>query len=65
MMMGINMQQHSSEKATTGAVVPNDFHTALLWLRSLEIVNGHSPALMLSEIEVHDLFKGYHSPYKA
>jgi hypothetical protein len=25
----------------------NDFHIALLWLRSLEIVIGHSPVLML------------------
>jgi len=43
----------------------NDFHIALLWLRSLEIVIGHSPVLMLSELELHDLFVRYRSPYKA
>jgi hypothetical protein len=43
----------------------NDFHIALLWLRSLEIVIGHSPVLMLSELEMHDLFVRYRSPYKA
>jgi hypothetical protein len=43
----------------------NDFHIALLWLRSLEIVIGHSPVIMLSEIDMHDLFSRYRSPYKA
>ena len=43
----------------------NDFHIALLWLRSLEIVIGHSPVIMLSELEIHDLFVRYRSPYKA
>lgn len=43
----------------------NDFHCALLWLRSLEIAIGHSPALMLSELEMHDLFIRYRSPFKA
>lgn len=43
----------------------NDFHIALLWLRSLEIVIGHSPVIMLSELELHDLFVRYRSPYKA
>lgn len=43
----------------------NDFHIALLWLRSLEIVIGHSPAVMLSELDLHDLFVRYRSPYKA
>ena len=43
----------------------NDFHIALLWLRSLEIVIGHSPVLMLSELDMHDLFVRYRSPYKA
>jgi hypothetical protein len=43
----------------------NDFHIALLWLRSLEIVIGHSPMLMLSELDMHDLFVRYRSPYKA
>ena len=31
----------------------NDFHIALLWLRSLEIVIGHSPVLMLSELDLN------------
>jgi hypothetical protein len=48
---------------TPGAM--NDFHIALLWLRSLEIVIGHSPVIMLSELEIHDLFVRYRSPYKA
>ena len=43
----------------------NDFHIALLWLRSLEIIIGHSPVIMLSELEMHDLFVRYRSPYKA
>lgn len=43
----------------------NDFHIALLWLRSLELVIGHSPVLMLSELEMNDLFVRYRSPYKA
>jgi hypothetical protein len=43
----------------------NDFHIALLWLRSLEIVIGHSPVLMLSELDMNDLFVRYRSPYKA
>lgn len=42
-----------------------DFHQTLLWLRSLEIVNGHSPILMLSELEMADLFRTYRSPIKA
>ena len=48
---------------TPGAM--NDFHIALLWLRSLEIVIGHSAVIMLSELEMHDLFVRYRSPYKA
>ncbi len=43
----------------------NDFHLALLWLRALEIVIGHSPVLMLSELEIHHLFNRYRSPFKA
>jgi len=43
----------------------NDFHIALLWLRSLELLIGHSPVLMLSELEMNDLFVRYRSPYKA
>lgn len=48
-----------------GHVFLNDFHCALLWLRSLEIACGHSPMLMLSELEMHDLFVRYRSPFKA
>jgi len=43
----------------------NDFHISLLWLRSLEILIGHSAVIMLSELEMHDLFVRYRSPYKA
>jgi len=43
----------------------NDFHIALLWLRSLELLIGHAPVLVLSELEMHDLFARYRSPYKA
>jgi hypothetical protein len=43
----------------------NDFHIALLWLRSLEILIGHSPLLMMSELDFNDLFMRYRSPYKA
>lgn len=42
-----------------------DFHCALLWLRSLEILNGHTMSLMLSELDMHDLFVRYRSPWKA
>jgi hypothetical protein len=42
-----------------------DFHVALLWLRALEIVSGHTPVLMLSELEMHDLFASYRSPFRA
>lgn len=47
------------------APVRNDFHTSLLWLRSLEIAVGHAPALMLSELEQADLFARYRSPWRA
>lgn len=47
------------------APVRNDFHTSLLWLRSLEIAIGHSPVLMLSELEMVDLFARYRSPWRA
>jgi hypothetical protein len=43
----------------------NDFHLALLWLRSLEIVIGGSPRTRLTKRELHDLFARYRSPYKA
>lgn len=42
-----------------------DFHIALLWLRSLEIIGGAMPTLVLSEIEMADLFSKYRSPWKA
>lgn len=55
------------------AVIPDDviprvtvdFQLALLWLRSIEIVVGHPPALMLSELNLPDLFGAYTSPIKA
>jgi hypothetical protein len=43
----------------------NDFHIALLWLHSLETLIGQSSIMMLSEIELDDLFVRYRSPYKA
>lgn len=43
----------------------SDRHCSLLWLRSLEIVVGHSPVLMLSELEIYDLFARYRSPWRA
>lgn len=47
---------------------PNDFHIALLWLRSLEICIGHPMALLASEIgecPETGLFATYRSPFKA
>lgn len=43
----------------------NDFHIALLWMRSMEIVTGLSASLLLSELDMHDLFERYRSPWKA
>jgi hypothetical protein len=43
----------------------NDFHIAILWLRSLELVVGGAPVTKLSKRELHDLFVRYRSPYKA
>ena len=45
--------------------IPVDFHCALLWLRSLEIIGGHKPVLVLSELEMTDLFGRYRSPWRA
>lgn len=42
-----------------------DFHMALLWLRSMEIVVGHSPSLVAAELERDDLFSRYRSPWRA
>jgi len=42
-----------------------DFHLALLWLRSLEIIIGHSPVLVMSELDMEDLFARYRSPWRA
>jgi hypothetical protein len=43
----------------------NDFHIALLWLHSLEALVGQTSMLLLSEVELDDLFVRYRSPYKA
>jgi hypothetical protein len=47
----------------------NDFHIAILWLRSLELAVGHavghSRATKLSKRELNALFVRYRSPYKA
>jgi len=56
---------HYGPRSVVDTICMNDFHIALLWLRSLEIAIGHSPVLMLSELELHDLFVRYRSPYKA
>lgn len=53
------------ERLLSARVVPNDFHIALLWLRSVEILRGHSADHLLSELEMPDLFGCYRSPYKA
>lgn len=42
-----------------------DFHMALLWLRALEIETGSSPVLLLSELQMADLFERYRSPWRA
>lgn len=47
------------------APIRNDFHTSLLWLRSLELAGGHAPVLMLSELDQVDLFARYRSPWRA
>jgi hypothetical protein len=52
-------------KVSRTMVRMNDFHIALLWLRSLELLIGHSPVLVLSELDMSDLFMRYRSPYKA
>lgn len=43
----------------------SDSHCALLWLRSLEILVGHAPTLVVSELEMQDLFARYRSPWRA
>jgi hypothetical protein len=43
----------------------NDFHIALLWLRSLEICTGQAPTLLMSELNTDGLFVRYRSPWKA
>ena len=54
-------------KVRIGSIHPrmNDFHIALLWLHSLEALVGQTSMLMLSEVELDDLFVRYRSPYKA
>jgi hypothetical protein len=47
------------------AQLRQDFHTSLLWLRSLEILVGHSPLLVMSELEMANLFAKYRSPWRA
>jgi hypothetical protein len=44
----------------------NDFHIAILWLHSLElVVRRASRGSKLTKREIHDLFVRYRSPYKA
>lgn len=50
---------------THPAPVRLDFHCALLWLRSLELLAGHSPVLVMSELDMCDLFARYRSPWRA
>ncbi len=54
----------TSDWGRSASAVRNDFHLALLWLRSLEIVIGHSPAQALFELNDH-VFSSYRSPLKA
>lgn len=42
-----------------------DFHCALLWVRSLEIVTGRTLELSASDPEMHELFARYRSPWRA
>lgn len=42
-----------------------DFHMALLWLRSMESIIGHSAVVLLSEVEQYDLFGNYRPLVKA
>lgn len=42
-----------------------DFHCTLLWFRSIEILLGQPPAILLSELDLPCLFGGYRSPWKA
>lgn len=50
---------------TPAASIRADFHCALLWLRSMEIVTGHAPTVLMAELEEFDLFRAYVSPIKA
>lgn len=43
----------------------NDFHLAVLWVRSFELVVGRCRRPMLTERELTDLFLRYRSPFKA
>jgi hypothetical protein len=52
---------HEMNEPTTQSI-RSDFHCALLWLRSIEIVIGHSPAMLMAEINEFDLFSAYVSP---
>jgi hypothetical protein len=38
---------------------------ALLWLRSMESIIGHSAVVLLSEVEQYDLFGNYRPLVKA
>lgn len=42
-----------------------DFQIALLWLRAMELLVGHAPIMLFSELEAEGLFGSYRSPYKA
>jgi hypothetical protein len=47
------------------ATIPPDFHCALLWIRSMEILQGHTTVKMLFDPDMHDLFAQYRSPWSA
>jgi hypothetical protein len=52
--------------AAADTVIMNDYHIAILWLRSLELAVGHAPlATRLTKRDMDDLFVRYRSPYKA
>jgi hypothetical protein len=56
---------HPDRRIRVDSVSMNDFHIAILWLRSLELAVGNSAVTKLTKRDLHDLFVRYRSPYKA
>lgn len=59
------MNQSRVIRRTSTMTPTPDFHMALLWLRSMENVIGHSAVVLLSEVEQYDLFGHYRPLIKA